>query len=217
MKRYPGNHKPRMNNAQIRIKVLSPEPLVEDNFNEEYDSSNSFEEDSEIAEGNQFVERFSEIDDDDIDYYERMFEKQARRRFIVRQKRGNITHKTNNGYRPPVQTESIDTNDEYCDDYYGDDYYDDEFFEEEEYEDNFREDDYEDFIIDECEYELLKRYPNIFHLRIGKYISKKEEELDYSIIFQDFNSLFFKKPKVRGPKKPFGNKRIKKDFNDQLF
>ena len=88
--------------------IIKEEQILNDN--EEFIESNNA---SDLNENEQFVERLSSIDDDEIEYYERMFEKQAPRRFIVRQKRGMITHKTNNGYQPPKPEESIDPNDSF--------------------------------------------------------------------------------------------------------
>ena len=95
-------------------------------YNEDYFEEEDFDEYLEdfqnIRECESDIYSLNDLyDDSDIEFYQNMFEKTAPRRFIVKQKRGKVTHKKNNGYKPPEVT---NTNEDELDDSYNDEYYD---------------------------------------------------------------------------------------------
>ena len=171
--------------------------------NDSYDEEPIIYNNQENEQNKAVLEKLSNIDDELVEYYEALLDRKAPRRFIIRKKRGLITHKTNNGYQGPQeqQTQHYDFNDydsfEYQDD-------DDIYLEQEEQ--NNTQEDYE---VEYYENELYKRYSYLFHEKVGKYIPK-EEEPDYSLLFINFDSIFNKKETHHGKKEPKRNKHQEK-------
>ena len=194
--------------GQLYISNNKNQHKIENNLpilNNYYEEENSEDEDLIENNVNQAVlNKLSNIDDEAVEYYESLLDKVAPRRFIIRKKRGLVTHKTNNGYQGPQKDHHYDFTD-------FSKYYEDSNQELEDFEDLSNDDcnNQEDYEVEYYENELYKRYPSIFHSKVGKYIPK-EEEPDYSLLFLDFDRIFNKKDTYHGKKEPKKNKRKEK-------